>query len=368
MALAQETDGASAVPAWAKELQDQLAHIDSQHEGELGVYVEDVATGVAVSLRADEQWYLASGIKVPVAIAVLRKIERGELALDSKVLLLESDYVDGAGPTNWYKPNSALTVEYLLEQMLTVSDNTASDILIRIVGLKQVNELIAELVPSGLSDVTSLADVRRLTYGGFHKSASTLSGKDFLTLRGQSQESKRLAALAEILGVNTQDFALADLDSAFRAYYATNYNAGTLRAYGALLDAVASGEALEAAGTQYLLNLLANVKTGDARIKAGLPGTVSFAHKTGTQHRRACDLGIALPKEQSQSHSQSADANDDAPQASQRPRVIINACSREFTALADAERAFRAIGKAVSESGVFEPDQRARSTAGASHD
>ena len=78
-----------------------------------------------------------------------------------------------------HAPGKALSVRYLLDQMLIHSDNTASDMLIRLVGIEQVNAVTRELVPEGFGPITTLADVRRLIYGELHPAARTLSGKDF---------------------------------------------------------------------------------------------------------------------------------------------------------------------------------------------
>ena len=169
--------------------------------GQLGVYVKDMQTGISVSYHGEDAWYLASTVKVPIAIAVMRRVEQDDLTLDSPVTLLASDYVDGAGPTNSHAPGKALSVRYLLDQMLIHSDNTASDMLIRLVGIEQVNAITRELVPEGFGPITTLADVRRLIYGELHPAARTLSGKDF---RPQAAAERRrppgLAAAADRRG------------------------------------------------------------------------------------------------------------------------------------------------------------------------
>lgn len=362
-----ETTRVEADPIWVQRLEKRLGKIDRQFDGELGVYVEDLSDGTVASLRADEYWYLASGIKVPVAIAILRMVDDGELTLDTELSLLESDYVDGAGPTKWRRPHSKLTVSYLLDQMLTLSDNTASDILIRVAGIDRVNQLAKELAPEGLGSATSLADVRRHTYSGFHEDAFNLSGKDFLILRNEADEQKRLAVLADLLKMDAGDFLLGDFDSAFRVYYETNLNAGTLKAYGSVLKGIVEGKPLERDSANYLLNLLTQVKTGQKRIKAGLPPSVKFAHKTGTQHRRACDLGIVISSAEAEARMRSLRRSPAAPPPlndtvgvgdeetveTVPPRVVVNACTREFEVYAEAERALRAVGEAVAASGVL---------------
>ncbi len=86
-------------------------------------------------------------VKVPVAIAVLRGVERGDFTLDTPVTLRASDYVDGAGSTNRKPVGAAVRIRALLEQMIIHSDNTASDMLIDLVGIAEVNAVVESLVP-----------------------------------------------------------------------------------------------------------------------------------------------------------------------------------------------------------------------------
>lgn len=318
---------------WTEKLQNQLAVIDSRFAGELGVYVKDLESGETISFRGDEYWYLASGIKIPVAITVLRGVERGEYSLDTKIKLEAADYVDGAGQTNWSKPGTLFTISHLLEEMLTVSDNTASDILIRLVGIEKVNSLVADHVSEHFGDITTLADVRRHTYSGFHERAFNLSGYDFIKLRMESEERERKETLAAILGINTEEFMMPDMDSIFESYYASHLNSGRLSAFGDLLEQLISGSLLERESGDYLMEILRRVKTGGNRIRAGLSESTVFAHKTGTQRGRTCDLGIT------------GEPGD--------KRVIIAACTRGTLRTPLAEQVLQEVGKAVQDSGVF---------------
>lgn len=348
------TNPSAPHPDWAR-LHQRLVAADEAHSGVLGVYVKDLASGVSVSLRADENWYLASGIKVPIAIAVLREIEQGKYTLEDTVTLKESDLVDGAGQTNWKKPGTPLRIDYLIEQMLTVSDNTASDMLIRLVGLDAVNDLVRELVPEGFGLITTLADVRRHAYSGFHPDAFKLVGEQFFAIRNQREERLRIEILAGILGVEVVDFAMTDLDSAFSAYYATNLNGGQLNAYSDMLEALVTYKALGAASTDYLMRVLFATRTGDGRIKAQLPQSVAFAHKTGTQHRRACDFGVIMHQRERDAVTKAMPGPRSARKEDQpRAGVLIAACSRDFASLASAEAQFREVGKAVAEAGLLE--------------
>jgi beta-lactamase class A len=143
--------------------------------------------------------------------------------------------------------------------------------------------------------------------------------------------------LAQLIGVSPQDLQRRDLDSAFDPYYATNLNAATLQAYGRMLGALARGEALSPRTTALLLDIMTRTRTGPTRLRRGLPANVQLAHKTGTQHRRVCDFGIARPKQGSS------------------PGVVIAACSRGHASLAQGERRLRGVAEAVAASGLLTP-------------
>ncbi|GGX77134.1 hypothetical protein GCM10007160_00390 [Litchfieldella qijiaojingensis] len=332
------TATASADPSdWRADLRERLAILDADFPGELGVYVKEMDSGETFSLRADEVWYLASLVKVAVAMALLRQVERGELALDSTLRLEVSDYVDGAGATNWQEPGSDLRIDFLLEQMLTASDNTAADMLMRHVGLEEVNRLTQAVVPEGLGPITTLIDVRRHIYRYLHPRALELDGMVFITLYKADDDERRVEVFRKLLGLPRHELRVDDLDRAFAAYYTSHLNAGWLSAYGRLLEALAEGRVLSSEYTAYLLAMLRRVTTGEQRLKAGLPSGLSFAHKTGTQHRRACDAGIANrdPREPARG-------------------VIIVACARGSLEEEQAESALAAVGAAVAASGVLE--------------
>ncbi|GAB6386787.1 serine hydrolase [Stutzerimonas marianensis] len=325
--------------SWAEDLLQRVAEVDEQTSGELGVFVKDLDSGVSASYHGDERWYLASTVKVPVAIAIMRRVDQGTLSLDSTVRLMESDYVDGAGPTNSLAPGKRLSVRYLMDQMLIHSDNTASDMLISLVGLEAVNAVTAELVPEGFGPITSLADVRRLIYGEFHPAARQLSGRDFLRLKQQRSEAGRLELLARLLGVPQRELRPIRLSEAYERYYATPNNSATLQAYGDLLAALVAGKAVSQASTEYLLSVMTRVQTGAQRIKAGLPATVNYAHKTGTQVARICDAGLIAPPP-----FRIAEASG---------RIVVVACVRGAASTVKAERALRGAGEAITASGVL---------------
>lgn len=322
---------------WRKSLDSELSSLEDGDSDHLGLYVKDLSTGREYSHKANEWWYVASGVKVPIAVAVFKDIEAGKFTLDTKLVLNEDDFVDGAGQTNSYPVGSRLTVRFLLEQMLIHSDNTASDLLIRAVSLDRVNSVLKSLVPEGFGPITTLGDVRRGAYSAFDPDAGKLRNRDFRDLKAISTEGKKLEHLAQLLKRKSTDFHVRTLDAAFDSYYSTHVNSATLQAYGTLLEKIARGEALGRESTSELVAIMKRVETGKERIIKGFPRTVSFAHKTGTQHARICDFGIAW--------------NEKSPTTGP---VIVASCVRGVTALSKSEKILARAGKALARSGLFE--------------
>ena len=321
---------------WSQYLAAQLPVVAARNASEIGVYVSELGGHASVSLRADKSWYIASMVKVPVAIAVLRGVEAGAFTLDTTLRLRASDYVDGAGSTNGYPLATPLPVRYLMEQMIIYSDNTASDMLIDLVGAAEVNASVASLVPQGFGRITSLAEVRRQIYGQLTPAARHLSGADLIALQRVRNDSERLALLSQLVGVPVADFKRRSLDAAYKAYYASGVNSARLDAYAQLLTRLAQGTALGPESTDHLLGLMARTVTGQHRLKAGLEPGTHFAHKTGTQRRQVCDAGLLR-----------------GAQAGAAPQAIVVACARGEMSLARSESALRDVGNAICRSGLL---------------
>jgi beta-lactamase class A len=336
--MSSRAHGGSAPQAeWVRKLQKRLDKIDARYAGELGVYVKVAGTAEVFSYRGDEWWYLASGVKVPVAVAVLQQVDNGTLSLDDTVILRAEDYVDGAGPTNWHPPGSTLTVRYLFEQMLIHSDNTATDLLIGKVGIDRVNQVAKTLVTGEFGRITTLADVRRHAYSAMHASAFQLQSKDLLALKSAGGDAAKVKVLSEALHIEADELKTTEVSAAFAIYYASRLNSAPLETYGQLLERLEAGAGLSPQSRQYLFGIMAKVKTGANRLRAGFPKSYRFAHKTGTQLGRICDFGVV--------------ENTKHP----GKRVIVAACSRGSVTTAAAENALRAVGVAITKSGVLKP-------------
>jgi beta-lactamase class A len=98
-----------------------------------------------VALRPDEPFYPASTIKVPIMVEVFRQAHLGRVALSDEIALSPEDQVTGSGVLQHLSPGIRLPVRDLITLMIVVSDNTATNMLIDLVGAEAVNATMASL-------------------------------------------------------------------------------------------------------------------------------------------------------------------------------------------------------------------------------
>ena len=315
---------------WQSSLESRLAALDASTPGALGVYVKKLSDETPVSHEGDKIWYLSSTTKVPVAVALLKKVEKGELSLSKQLSLQVSDYVDGAGELQRTKPGTKFTVRELLERMLVHSDSSATDMLIRLIGADYVNEFLGD----GFGDFTTILQVRYDAFGELHPKAKKLANTDFIEFKRARSYEGRLGLFTQRLNLSREDLLAPGIEEAFERYYRKGRNSSTLEAYGGLLEKLAEGELLNAEHTALILGFMKRITTGERRLKAGLPKGTEFAQKTGTQIGRICNVGIVNP---------STDP------------VVVAACVEKFPDPRRAEGLLRQVGAALAEAGVLKP-------------
>lgn len=320
---------ASAEEPEANGIAQRFSEIDDNFPGEIGVYLKHLGSGEIVSHQAQRQWYQASLVKVPLAIAVLQAVEEGQFALDDRVTLQESDFVDGSGDLLFQDPGTSFSFSSLLEKSLVDSDSTATDMLMRHLGEDAFNQQIREaMVETGFNPFTTIIDVRYHAYAELHPRAADLSNVDYVEIRSAGGFDARVEAFRKKLGLEAHELEVDSLEQAFERYYQRGLNAGTLQAAARLLERLVRGELLNDEHTDYLLGYMERITTGDRRLQAGLPEGTQFAQKTGTQIERACNMGVANPR-----------TLDEA--------VVLVVCMRDYGDIQQAEEAFQKVSQAL---------------------
>ena len=112
-----------------------LARIERARGGRLGVAVLDTRTGERAGHRGDERFPMASTFKLFVAAAVLARIERGEERPDRRIRYGRADIVAWSPVTEAPAHlRDGMSVAGLVEAMMTISDNTATNLLLAAIG------------------------------------------------------------------------------------------------------------------------------------------------------------------------------------------------------------------------------------------
>lgn len=120
--------------------------------GKVGFYYKNLATGETWSMNPRLPLVAASVIKIPVLIDVFTELEQGKANKDEIYRLREEDKLPSCGALNYMHTGLEVTVEDLYTLMIILSDNTATNILIKKFGMQNINACIRAL---GL-EVTSL--------------------------------------------------------------------------------------------------------------------------------------------------------------------------------------------------------------------
>ncbi|WP_020619247.1 serine hydrolase [Paenibacillus daejeonensis] len=98
-----------------------------------------------LSLGSTESYMPASTIKLALATALMQQVDKGDLSLTDEVEVSPSDVVGGTGSLQKETFPQQVTLERLARLMITQSDNTATNVLIDVVGLDTVQQLMDEL-------------------------------------------------------------------------------------------------------------------------------------------------------------------------------------------------------------------------------
>ena len=106
-----------------------------------GVFVLDLDNGNYLNLHGDKVFPTASIIKLPILIAFLQDVDAGKINLNETLVMTRDVIVGGSGELQDLAPGSKLTVLQTLTKMITISDNTATNMIIkRMGGLAVLNQ------------------------------------------------------------------------------------------------------------------------------------------------------------------------------------------------------------------------------------
>ena len=107
--------------------------------GTYSVYIKDLNSQEELYFNESRDFYSASLFKLPVAMAILKDVEKGRLKLDTELVYLQMDNTDGTGAIYKLPVGSKLSVDEVLNYLLKESDNIAQNILLRYVSFESLD-------------------------------------------------------------------------------------------------------------------------------------------------------------------------------------------------------------------------------------
>jgi beta-lactamase class A len=237
-------------PVWAQPsapragfdtLSQAFAAIEADSGGRLGVTVLDTGLGESAGHRTDERFPMCSTFKVLAAAAILSRIDTGKEQLTRRIDVEQKDILAYAPVTNQHVGRD-MSIAELCEAMVTLSDNSAANLLLKSLG-----------GPSAITDFArSLGDeVTRL---------DRIEPDLNEAVPSDPRDTTTPAAMAKNLKVLSTDTRLS----------------GSSR--------------------DQLIGWLVGCKTGETKIRAGLPKSWRVGDKTGAGgHGSSNDVAVIWP-------------------------------------------------------------------------
>ncbi len=142
--------------------QEVLAGIAAEMEklpGHLGFYYKNLTTGLEFGVREEEAYLAASVIKLPLFLHVLKQSAEGKLSLQDRLSVTEEEKMPSCGALTLFSGSVEADILTLCRLMIAISDNTATNVLIRHCTIPAVNRTFQEL---GLKQTV----LRRLLFDG----------------------------------------------------------------------------------------------------------------------------------------------------------------------------------------------------------
>ncbi|OWY30383.1 class A beta-lactamase [Herbaspirillum robiniae] len=254
LALAGLAAGATMTGAWAaggkttsksfgsKAFVNKMARLEADAGARLGVSIVNTGSGQAWGYRADERFPMCSTFKFLAAAAVLKRVDRGEERLERRIVYGKEILQEYSPTTAKHVGGDGMSISQLCEAAMTLSDNTAANLMLDTMG-----------GPAGLTAfIRTLGD-------------------------GETRLDRNEPTLNESIPGDPRDTT-------------------TPAAMTADLRRIVLGDALNPASRMLITDWLVRNKTGDKRVRAGLPASWKVGDKTGTGDQGSTNtVGVIWP-------------------------------------------------------------------------
>jgi beta-lactamase class A len=249
--------------------QQELESLAATFDGRFGIYLEDLTTGAVAAVNADKRYPTASVCKVPVMVELFRQDRAGELSLADRQRFAGAFSTHGSGILSLTRDEPELSLLDYCRLMIAVSDNLATDLLMGVVGLDNVNRTMTDL---GFGDLRTNSTIGRYHYAMVGMADEPPSPQADEEMLRRSQAGKR-------------DYG------SWPYHDEPDNNVASPAHMAGLLKAMLGGNLVDGEASAQMIDLL---RTGRDRrmlpryVKADVP----VAHKYGSSGRIKGDVGI----------------------------------------------------------------------------
>jgi beta-lactamase class A len=262
---------------WPEQFARRIANLEKERGGRLGVAMIDSASGTSAAFRGDERFPMCSTFKVLAVAATLARIDRGQDRLERRIRFDAADIVVNSPVTKNRVGGDGMSLAEICEAAMTVSDNTAGNLLLANLG-----------GPEGLT-------------------AYARSLGDTVTRLDRNEPALNEAVPDDPRDTTSPVAMLSNLRS------------------------LVTGNILSPASKEHLVGWLVGNKTGDTRLRAGLPSDWRVGDKTGSGEKGTTnDVGVIWPSSGRQPIFVSAYLTGSAPEADHR-NATLAAVGRAIT-------------------------------------
>lgn len=218
-------------------LSEKVTSLTDNFSGTPSVVIKDLKRSWLISINPEIKIPSASMVKIPIMAGCFYAEEQGKFKASDKIALKQKDKTGGSGILKNKSSGAMLTVSELIELMITISDNTAANILIKLLGFDYLNSCF----------------------------------KDF--------------------GLTHTNLSRLMMDMSSRGKGIENYTTAADMAY--LLEKIYKGRLVNKKLSNECLEILKQ-QTSKSRIPARLPKDTVIAHKTGLEKGICHDAGIVF--------------------------------------------------------------------------
>jgi len=260
----------------------------------MGVSVSLVGHGSVVELSSDRPFPLASVYKIPLMATLFHRVNSGEIDLDERLVLREEDKALGSSDLQYLRPGLSLTLHDLCYEMIVHSDNTATDMIHRRLGLDAPNDYMREL---GLDSFDIYCPNREyfLMFLGWADRFKGMRLRQIAEVWKAMTRKQRVDALMEIreqtrdrssreaqeLAVQLWGYADEKETAEDRLASSVIDNRGSPRDLTKLLELIVTNKIASPKSTEQMTEYMVLCDSRD-RLPARIPPSVKVGNKTGT--------------------------------------------------------------------------------------